>query len=151
MKVVVDTSIWSLAFRRKRRGISKEDQKALEELFELISETRAVLIGPVRQEILSGISNMNQFELLKERLEVFENYPITDEDYEQAADFFNRCRSKGIQGSHIDFLICAMACRNKMAIFTDDGDFKNYAGVLDIRLHQVRDLKIPPMFSEPIQ
>lgn len=143
MKVLVDTSIWSLAFRRKEIPGANEEQNRLKELKELISETRAIMIGPIRQEILSGISILSQFEQLKEKLKAFENYPIILTDYELAAGYYNKCRKNGIQGSHIDFLICAVAKRNKMAIFTSDNDFQNYSGVLELNLHVPRELDDP--------
>ncbi|MFO7766132.1 MAG: hypothetical protein R6V33_06850 [Pelovirga sp.] len=53
MNVLVDTCIWSLALRRKK----SEQDAVVNELGELISEGRAQLIGPIRQELLSGIKN----------------------------------------------------------------------------------------------
>jgi predicted nucleic acid-binding protein len=61
MKVLVDTSIWSLALRRSA-SISEKEQALINELIELINEVRVALIGPIRQELLSGISNQTQFE-----------------------------------------------------------------------------------------
>ena len=49
MKVLVDTSIWSLSLRRD----SKQNQEYKAELSELIKEVRVQIIGPIRQEILS--------------------------------------------------------------------------------------------------
>ncbi|MCP4131803.1 MAG: PIN domain-containing protein [bacterium] len=141
MKILVDTSIWSLAFRRKKGTRSKLETQILQELVELINETRAVIIGPIRQEILSGISNMSQFNLLKQKLNTFDDFPIVFSDYELAAEFYNDCRKNGIQGSHIDFLICAIAANNDMPIFTSDKDFTNYSKYLDIRLHSPRHSK----------
>ncbi len=134
MKVLVDTSIWSLAFRRKEIPVNSEIEKLLKALKELISETRAIIIGPIRQEILSGIANLSHFEQLKLKLRAFENFPITLIDYELAAEYYNTCKTKGIQGSPIDFLICAVAKRNKMAIFTSDKDFQNYSRLLELNL-----------------
>jgi predicted nucleic acid-binding protein len=48
------------------------------------------------------------------------------EDYELAAEFFNICRSKGIQGSNTDFLICAVAHRRSYSILSTDNDFQNF-------------------------
>ena len=45
----------------------------------------------------------------------------------KAAECYNICRSAGIQGSHIDFLICAFAERENAPIFTTDKDFFHYA------------------------
>ncbi len=139
MRILVDTSTWSLSFRRKEIPGTNEEQKTLKELKELISETRAIMIGPIRQEILSGISNLSHFEQLKEKLKAFEDYPIISTDYELAAEYYNKCRKNGIQGSHIDCLICAVAKRNKMAIYTSDNDFQNYSRILELKLHVPRE------------
>jgi len=139
MKILVDTSIWSLAFRRKNELDDGKDGLALRELKELINETRVILIGPIRQEILSGISDAVQFNKLKNKLKVFKDFPIHSADYELAAEFYNISRKKGVQGSHIDFLICAFAKRNEFTIFTSDNDFQNYSKILDLKLHQPRD------------
>jgi hypothetical protein len=61
------------------------------------------MIGPVRQELLSGIKNQVQFQKLRNHLRDFPDLAITNSDYESAAVFFNLCRGKGIQGSNTDF------------------------------------------------
>jgi hypothetical protein len=134
MKVIVDTSIWSLALRRSG-AISQEDEALVHELNELINEVRVALIGPIRQELLSGISAQAQFESLKENLRAFEDLPLTQQDYEQAAEFYNICRKSGIQGSQVDFLICAVASGMGVPIFTSDKDFLLYAKHLTITLY----------------
>jgi len=134
--VLVDTTVWSIALRRKRP--TPQERLLIEELAELITEFRAVLIGPIRQEILSGIPDPAQFESIRQHLSPFEDLPIVAADYEEAAHLFNTCRRKGVQGSHIDFLICAVAMRHSAPVFTTDNDFLNYARHLDIELHQPR-------------
>ena len=129
--VLVDTCIWSLALR----GRSPRDISASEELTKLIYAEKAKIIGPIRQEVLSGYSDIKQYNKLKNKLMYFPNEPITDEDYLSAAKFSNLCRQKGIQGSHIDFLICAVADRLKMSIFTYDKDFEFYSQLTPIILH----------------
>ena len=47
----------------------------------------------------------------------------------------NQCRSHGIAGSAVDFLICAAAHRRGWSILTTDRDFQNYASVRPLRLH----------------
>jgi predicted nucleic acid-binding protein len=136
MKVLVDTTIWSLALRRKRPD-SKE-QILVDELSELVKELRAALIGPIRQEILSGIPDPAKFEVVRKRLAAFDDLPIVKADYEEAARVFNACRKKGIQGSHVDFLICAVAIRHSAPVFTTDNGFTNYAKHLDLELHRPR-------------
>jgi predicted nucleic acid-binding protein len=139
MKVLVDTSVWSLALRKKT--LSKKEEKVVTELKELIYELRVVIIGPIRQELLSGISDNKKFKNLKEKLESFEDLPVTQEDYEKAAEISNICRKKGTQGSHTDFLICAVALNNNISIFTTDKDFSNYKNHVKIELHNVREKK----------
>jgi len=138
MRVLVDTSVWSLAFRRKSSDLSDSDKSVVRELSELIQESRVVMIGPIRQEILSGISSNKHFEKLRNKLRAFIDFPLNPVDYERASEFFNICRKKGVQVSHIDFLICAVAFNNELSIFTVDKDFKRFSQSLDIELHKVR-------------
>lgn len=109
----------------------------MDQLKSLISDQRALIIGPIRQEILSGYSNTAQFNKLKERLSFFENTPILNSDYILAAELCNQCRRKGIQGSHIDFLICAVSKRMDVPIFTTDKDFLHFQKVISIKLFKV--------------
>ena len=130
MKVLVDTSVWSQALRRKTpNDVSKK-------LIELILTSQVVMIGPVRQELLSGISDEKLFNNLKSKLEPFDDLSITTSDYETAAQFFNICRSHGVRGSHVDFLICAVAANNNLHIFSIDQDFERFALHLPIRLFE---------------
>jgi len=145
VKVLVDTAIWSLALRRKPRP---ENEWAIAELASLIHDRRVAIIGPIRQEILSGIKERTQFDRLRERLRPFLDVEITVADYEEAALFFNCCREKGIQGSNTDFLMCAVAVRNEFAIFTTDEDFTRFAAILPIVLYE-RTTLTPPAKPDP--
>jgi len=139
LKVLIDTSVWSLALRRKKELLNEFEKRIINELAELINETRAVIIGPIRQEILSGINSKNQYKQLKSKLRAFNDFPINSDNYEKAAEFFNVCRNKGIQGSHIDFIICSVAYNNNLLIFTTDNDFNYYVEQTEIILHKIRD------------
>jgi hypothetical protein len=118
----------------RRRGTSR-NEPVTSALASLIEDGRAVIIGPIRQELLSGIKERAQFERLREHLRAFADVTVTTEDYEEAAVFFNQCRDRGIQGSNTDFLICAVAVRNGFSIYTNDYDFAHFASVLPISLH----------------
>jgi predicted nucleic acid-binding protein len=111
------------------------DDPYVRELKKLIEEYRAQMLGPIRQEILSGIRAQEQFEKLQMLLRAFPDLPIVARDYERAAEFFNTCRRRGIQGSNTDFLLCAIGDRHEMPIFTFDDDFKLFADCLPITLH----------------
>ena len=112
----------------------KEYEHEIQLLESLIKDQKALIIGPIRQEILSGYSDLEKFENLKEKLSYSENSPIQDSDYEFAAEMCNQCRKKGIQGSHIDFLICAAANRLDMPIFTSEKDLFQYRKILSLKL-----------------
>ena len=134
MRVLVDTSIWSLALRRREHAQNQE----AEELRRLIAAHVVEIIGPIRQEVLSGVRDTAQFERLETHLEAFVDLPLTADDYVTAAKFYNLCRAKGIQGSNTDFLICAVAVRHDLSVFTTDRDFPHFAKCLPIVLHEVR-------------
>lgn len=131
MKVIADTCVWSLALRRHNSSSA-----TTKTLGKLISESRIQMLGPIRQELLSGITVKSQFTKLQTYLAAFPDLAIISTDYEQAAEYFNTCRNRGIQGSHIDFLICAVANRHQSAIFTVDKDFVSFAKILAINLYQ---------------
>ena len=137
MMVLVDTPVWSLALRRRPENLSDQEQQLIQALAELISEGRVQMLGPIRQELLSGIREEVQFRKLRDYLRAFREQPLEAGDYEEAAHMNNRCRARGIAGSAVDFLICAAAHRRGWAIFTTDRDFQNYASVLPVRLHTV--------------
>jgi predicted nucleic acid-binding protein len=134
MNIIIDTSVWSLALRRQRSSPCAETR----ELAELVREGRAAMLGPVRQELLSGVRAEQQFESLRGHLRAFPDIPLEAEDYEEAASFFNKCRARGIQGSNTDYLICAAAARRGFGILTTDTDFAHFARVLPIELHAPR-------------
>ncbi|MBI5417315.1 PIN domain-containing protein [Candidatus Poribacteria bacterium] len=131
MKILVDTCVWSQVLRYKNLNLTLESK-----LKEFIKDNRIVIIGPIRQELLSGISNESQFESLKEHLSYFEDVPLSSEHFVKAAEFSNMCRINGIQGSTTDFLICAIAYLEKLVIFTTDLDFNNYKNFLPIKLFE---------------
>jgi predicted nucleic acid-binding protein len=131
MKVLVDICIWSQILRHK-----KPDTELSEKLKDLIKDGRVAMIGPIRQELLSGISEPSQFKQLSDKLSSFEDIPLLSEYFIKAAEFSNICRKKGIQGSTTDFLICAIAHMQKLKIFTDDKDFTHYKKYLPVHLYK---------------
>jgi hypothetical protein len=135
MNVLVDTPVWSLALRRKPSDLNPLERRLIEALAELIREGRVQLVGPVRQELLSGIREEAQFRRLRDYLRAFPEQVLAAEDYEEAAQMNDRCRNRGVAGSAVDFLICAAAQRRGWSILTTDRDFQNYAAVLPLRLY----------------
>jgi len=138
VNVLVDTSVWSLAFRRKSQSLSASEKLLVQELSEIIREGRARIIGLVRQELLSGIKTAEQYETLRLYLRSFRDEAVTTSDHEDAAKAGNRCRAKGVVLSIVDILLCAVAMKREWAVFTTDPDFLSYAKVLPLTLHAPR-------------
>ena len=138
MNVLVDTSVWSLALRRKNESLGTNERLLVAELSELIREGRARVIGLVRQELLAGIKTTEQYEKLRLHLRSFPDQVVDTTDYEEAAKAGNRCRAKGVVASIVDVLLCAVAIKRQWAIFTTDPDFSNYAKVLPLHIHALR-------------
>lgn len=129
MRVLVDTCVWSKVLRRK-----SPDENLTALLTDLIADGRVAIIGPIRQELLSGVPDPAQFRKLRDALSAFEDIPLTTAHFVRAAEFSNRCRKKGLQGSTTDLLICAVAAAEQLHILTTDADFLRYAKHLPIRL-----------------
>jgi predicted nucleic acid-binding protein len=135
MMVLVDTSVWSLALRRKSGDLNARERRLSVALAELIQEGRAQIVGVIRQELLSGIREAEKFEKLRDYLRAFDEPLLEIADYEAAAEAHNRCRSRGIAGSAIDFLICGVVLRRGWQVFTADSDFEAYSKVLAVKLY----------------
>lgn len=138
MNVLVDTSVWSLALRRRTANRSRPEELLVAELSALIREGRACILGLIRQELLSGIRTTHQYETLRNHLRAFPDEPLQTTDHEEAAKLSNLCRSKGIATSIVDILLCAVAYRRQWSILSTDPDFASYSRILPIALHAPR-------------
>jgi predicted nucleic acid-binding protein len=138
MNVLIDTSVFSLALRRKNESLGVNERVLVAELSELIREGRVRMIGLIRQELLSGIKATEQYEKLRVHLRSFPDEVVDTSDHEEAAKAGNRCRVKGVAVSIVDILLCAVAIKRQWAIFTTDPDFSNYAKVLPLRIYAPR-------------
>jgi predicted nucleic acid-binding protein len=132
--ILVDTPVWSLALRRRTQSPVPREQHAIRLFSQIVDEGRAKLLGPVRQELLSGLREESQFLRLRDYLRAFPDAPLETVDYEEAARGSNACRRAGIANSPVDMLICSSALRHDWEIFTTDQDFPKYQRVLKIRL-----------------
>lgn len=122
MKLLVDTSVWSLALRRRdAAGLSPEEQRLKAELAQAIQDGRVVMIGMIRQELLSGIKEQLQYEKVKAALDPFLDESIERTDHEYAARLYNECRSQGSETGTVDMLICAVAVRRNWQVLSSDG------------------------------
>ena len=132
--VLVDTPVWSLSLRRRAIDLSPSERRVTQSLYDLVRHSRVKLLGPTRQEVLSGIREESQFLRIRDHLRGFANVELDASDYEEAARASKQCRRHGIAGSPVDLLMCAVALRHGWQVFTTDRDFARYAEVLPIEL-----------------
>ena len=132
MGVIVDTSVWSLALQRR----NPVDNPETEALIELIEKGTAIMIGQVRQEILSGVRYTVQFDRLKSALSAFPDEPVKSNDFVEAARICNKCLDSGIVIGNTTCLIGAIAIAREMEILTIDREFQKLSSVFEIPLYQ---------------
>ena len=145
MKVLVDTSIWSLALRRKGgpAKLNDEEKRLVALLVEAIRDGRVLVAGPVRQEVLSGIATPEQFAEVKIRLDPFPDHPIGSEDHIEAARLYNLCRRRGVECGAVDMLLCALAYRNQWTILTRDAGMERSIAAIEAETGK-RLAEVPP-------
>ncbi len=136
MNVLIDTSIWSLALRRKAENLNPGETATVTELTNLIGAGRAKIIGLIRQELLSGIKGASQYEKLRLTLRSFHDEVLSTSDFEAAAKASNACRNVGTASTVPDMLICAVASSRDWSVYATDPDFEDYANILPLKLHR---------------
>ncbi len=140
MKLLIDTSVWSEALRRKDKSLNSSEtivRKIIDNNDEI------VVIGIILQEILSGISDRRLFSEIKNILNDFSYLEMARDDYIYAAELRNKCKQKGITAGSLDFLIASVAIRNKLKLVTFDKDFINISKHADLKIISIdRMLKI---------
>ncbi len=134
MKVLVDTSVWSLMLRRDPASLNAAEREIVRDLQEIVRDGRAEILGPIRQELLSGVKSDKQFNALKDKLAVFNDVQLTTTDYENAAKASNRCTTAGVATGSIDVLICATALDRQWQVFSCDKGFLQFQKVLKFQM-----------------
>jgi predicted nucleic acid-binding protein len=89
-----------------------------------IQHRQARIIGPIRQETLSGIQDPIAFSKTQSPLATFPDELLISVDFEEAARRFNLFRSSGLAAGPIDILIGAVALRRKWQVLTLDNGLK---------------------------
>ncbi len=132
--ILIDTSVLSLAFRRRRREADAE-APAVTLLRRLVEEDEEVAVpGIVLQELLSGVRGEVDFVRLERCLEGFPVLAASEAHHRQAARIANACRAGGVAASTVDCLIAAQTVDSGAALFTVDGDFRDIARRVPLKL-----------------
>lgn len=131
MRVLVDTSVWSLAFRKG----GPADHRAVEKLDALLEgRAQLVLVGVILQEILQAYRTRSVVRKVASRLAPFPLLALDRAEYEEAASLHRACAARGIAATTLDCLIAAAAIRHRCQLLTADRDFERIAEVVPLAL-----------------
>ena len=134
MSLFVDTSVWSLAFRRDGHNVEPEVKFLVHalETGESIYST-----GLVLQELLQGFSGPRARAQILDRFSALPLLIPDRQDHVDAAELRNRCRRAGLQIGTIDALLAQLCIRHSLVMFTTDRDFRNVAEHSKLKLWHV--------------
>lgn len=131
MTLFVDTSVWSLAFRRDAPAPTPE-VAALRQALE--SDTTLVTTGLILQELLQGFSGPRARKDIIDRFGALPLLSPDRQDHIDAAELRNRCRRAGVQIGTIDALLAQICIRHGLTLLTTDRDFVQAAAHCPLRL-----------------
>src|SRR5215475_1052017 len=120
MKLLVDTSVWSLALRRDHEATEPEVHVLKDALY---GSEAVVTTGLVLQELLQGFSGPKAQAQIIERFAALPLIQPDRDDHIAAATMRNACRKAGVQIGTIDALIAQLCIRHELTLLTTDKDF----------------------------
>lgn len=120
MTLLVDTSVWSLAFRRDSDSTIPQ-VAALQAA--LNGGEAIVTTGLILQELLQGFSGPRARKDLVQRFAALPLLVPDRRDYIDAAELRNHCRRSGVQLGTIDALLAQLCIRHDLTLLTADRDF----------------------------
>ncbi len=127
MGLLVDTSVWSLAFRRD----SDSDLPEIIELKRALESGDTVFVtGLILQELLQGFNKPKANDQI---IGYFDSLPYltpTRDDHIHAAELRNKCRKKGVQVGTVDVLLAQLCIHHELEILTADKDFTHMSKVV---------------------
>jgi predicted nucleic acid-binding protein len=127
----VDTSVWSLAFRRDAAD-SEPEVDALRRALE--GGETVVSTGLVLQELLQGFHGPRARDRILETFEVLPFLMPDRSDHVRAAELRNACRRRGLAVGTIDVLLAALCVRHELTLLTTDRDFERIAALAPLRI-----------------
>ena len=131
MTLFVDTSIWSLAFRRDTAPPARE----VTALIDAIRNRESVVTtGLVLQELLQGFSGPKARTQILDRFSAVALVVPDRDDHVEAAELRNRCRRNGVRIGTIDALLAQLCIRHDLPMLTSDNDFRRIAERSTLRI-----------------
>lgn len=133
MAILVDTSVWSLAYRRDTPPDVPEVGMLRSAL---TGGDDVVTTGMILLELLRGFVPARAQETIRAAFDVLECIEPTRHDYVEAASVGNTCRRAGVQLGSVDALIAQLAIAGDHTILTTDNDFHLAAQHVELRVWQ---------------
>ena len=135
--IIVDTSVWSLAFRR--RSWPDDQMPSVVKLLRRLTREKEHLgvPGVVLQELLSGVKDPAQEERIKVLMEGYPLLLAIKEHHIEGANISNICRKSGISAATIDCLIASQCIMLNSLLLTLDDDFKRISECCGLRLYPI--------------
>ena len=131
MSFLVDTCIWSLAFRRDRAST----EPAVIRLREALAERETIYsTGLVLQELLQGFAGPKARESIIDRFSALPVIVPSRDDHIAAAEIRDLCRRNGVQIGTIDALLIQLCLQHDLILLTFDRDFFHAAQHCPIRI-----------------
>lgn len=135
MTLFVDTSVWSLAFRRDG-SLTSPEVTALRNALE--GGESVVTTGLVLQELLQGFTGPRARNEIVERFGALPLLSPDRQDHVEAAELRNRCRRAGVQVGTVDAIIAQVCLRHDLTLLTTDNDFARVAKHSALRLWRAK-------------
>jgi predicted nucleic acid-binding protein len=127
--VLVDSSVWIEALRRKGRLDVKVALEALLEAYE------AQLCAPVRLEVMGG-ARKEERRSIGAYFSIIPYRSVGPDDWERAISLAWRLRGAGLTVPWLDVLIASLAIHDGVRLFTIDAHFEKIAQTAGLSLYQ---------------
>jgi predicted nucleic acid-binding protein len=124
MTLLVDTSVWSLAFRRDTQAAEPEVRQLKSAL---LGSEMVVTTGLILQELLQGFSGPKAQALIVKHFAALPLLQPDRDDHIDAAALRNTCRRSGVQIGTIDALLAQLCIRHEVTLLSTDKDFTHAA------------------------
>jgi predicted nucleic acid-binding protein len=131
MTLLVDTSVWSLAFRHD----AEPGAPQVAALRSALSGGEAIVTtGLILQELLQGFSGPRSGADIVKRFAALPLIVPDRSDHIDAAELRNRCRRSGVQLGTIDALLAQLCLRHELLLLTTDNDFSQAAAHCSLKV-----------------
>lgn len=133
MNLLVDTSVWSLAFRRDDSGHAPP----VRALIRAIETGQSIYsTGLVLQELLQGFSGPKARSQILDRFSGLPFLVPSRDNHIGAAELRNKCRRAGVQIHTIDALLAQLCIAHDLLMLSTDRDFEEIAKHSELKTWQ---------------